>query len=98
MGAGVDIIYQTAIQGRSINQIDWWSVGISAAAGAIAPGWIATSRAAASSAYLAEKFAGLTIRDVGFIQGTAWLVSNRLKKGMAEKQAKDAAYQCEVAK
>jgi hypothetical protein len=80
------------IQDRSIGQIDWWSVGISAAAGAVAPGWIGISRAAMSSTYLAEKFAGLTLRDLGFIQGAAFSVSSLMKKGMAEKQANDSAY------
>ena len=91
-GAAVDIGIQMLIKHRSISQIDWWSVGISAAAGAVSPGLLGASRAVMSSAYLAEKFAGLTLRDVLFVQGTAFSVSSLLKKEMKDKQASDAAY------
>lgn len=97
-GAAFDVGIQMVVMNRSFDQIDWWSVGISAAAGAISPGWIAASRATMSSAYLAEKLAGMTLTDVGVMQATTFSVSKLLKKGMAEKQAKDAAYadQCKA--
>nr|WP_315218304.1 RHS repeat-associated core domain-containing protein [uncultured Duganella sp.] len=89
VGAGFDIGIQMVYQDRSIGELDWGSVGLSALSGAVGPGWYGVSRSAASAAYLAEKFAGLTLKDLLFMQGMNAAVTKMLKKGVADKKVSD---------
>jgi RHS repeat-associated protein len=86
IGAGLDLGIQMVIQGKSIDQVNWYSVGISAAAGLLLPGAVGTIRAAISPAYLAEKFTGLAVKDVVVVQGIGTVVAKTLKKAMEEKK------------
>ena len=89
VGAGADIGYQMLFMDRSINELNWISIGLSAASGAVGLGWWGVYKSAGSSVYLAEKFGELTMKDLLFIQGMNTAVTKILKKEVIEKKAHD---------
>ncbi|WP_190287781.1 RHS repeat-associated core domain-containing protein [Massilia sp. NR 4-1] len=90
-----DIGFQMMFQGRALSEINWWSVGISATAGFFGPGWYSVAKAAVSSSFLVQKFAGLTLQDLIFVQGTTASVSALLKKRM-ESSYEYGLYEYEI--
>jgi hypothetical protein len=49
LGGGVELGLQLATNGGNFRCINWWDVGVSAAVGAVAPGWLNVGKTALKS-------------------------------------------------